>query len=398
MIYETPALTALDDAVLAQIDELRAELRFFLREPRRWYGSLRRSTLARAVQGSNSIEGYHASVEDVAAVIEGEEPLDTDAETREAIAGYRDAMTYVLQLAAGPEVPPMDESLLKSLHFMMLKYDLTKNPGQWRPGAIWVENQDGDVMYSAPDRDEVPALVQETLDSINQSGRPALVRAAMAHLNLVLVHPFSDGNGRMARCLQSFVLASDGHISPEFLSIEEYLGRNTPAYYDVLTTVAQGQWSPARSAEPWIKFCLTAHYRQALTVLRRIRELEALWDRCDQLAAARGLPERAVGALTDAARGWKLRRSLYVKVVQGSTGEAISDDTATRDLRALAQAGLLEPVGERRGRFYVPTPELRKLLTDIRAQRPVRMKDDPYDMPRPPERPIAEPLPGLGAA
>jgi len=63
----------------------------------------------------------------------------------------------------------------------------------------------------------------------------------MAHLNLTMIHPFSDGNGRMARCLQSLVLARGGKLSPEFLSIEEYLGRNTPSYYQVLSAVAQGE-------------------------------------------------------------------------------------------------------------------------------------------------------------
>jgi Fic family protein len=49
----------------------------------------------------------------------------------------------------------------------------------------------------------------------------------MAHLNLVMIHPFRDGNGRMARCLQSVVLAREGVLSPVFMSVEEYLGRNT---------------------------------------------------------------------------------------------------------------------------------------------------------------------------
>jgi len=95
MIYQTPAMTEADLAVLERLEELRSNLRFFLKEPRRWFGTLRRATMARAVQGSNSIEGYHASVEDVAAVLDDEEPSDTDEETRQAIAGYRDAMTYV---------------------------------------------------------------------------------------------------------------------------------------------------------------------------------------------------------------------------------------------------------------------------------------------------------------
>jgi Fic family protein len=189
--------------------------------------------------------------------------------------------------------PPLDESLVKSLHFMMLKYDLTKHPGQWRPGAVWVEDQDGEIVYDAPPRDELDGLVAEALASMNAVGDDPIIRAAMAHLNLALVHPFSDGNGRMARCIQSYVLAGEGLLSSEFLSIEEYLGRNTNTYYDVLTEVAQGAWSPGRDARPWLRFCLTAHYRQAQTLLRRIEETEALWDRCDQLARHHRLPDRS---------------------------------------------------------------------------------------------------------
>ena len=84
MIYRTPELTEIDELVLHEIDELWGRLRYQLSQPRRWFGTLRQATVARAVQGSNSIEGYHASVEDVAAVLEDEEPLDADAATRAA--------------------------------------------------------------------------------------------------------------------------------------------------------------------------------------------------------------------------------------------------------------------------------------------------------------------------
>lgn len=384
MIYEAGTLSGQDLEVLARIEQLRDELRFHLRQPRRWYGTLRRATIARAVQGSNSIEGYHASVEDVAALIEGEEPLDADEETRQAIAGYRDAMTYVLQLGSSEARPRLDESLLKSLHFMMLKYDLGKHPGQWRPGSIWVEDQAGEVVYTAPDRQELESLVRETLAQINDSAGPTMIRAAMAHLNLVLVHPFSDGNGRMARCLQSFVLAADGVVSPEFLSIEEYLGRNTPAYYEALTKMAGGTWSPKRSSAPWVCFSLTAHFRQAHTVLRRIREFEALWNGCDHLVTKHGLPERSIGPLCDVARGWQLHRSLYVKLIKSMSGEPISDETGTRDLKALVDAGLLTPLGEKRGRRYQRGEPLAQVWEEIRSMRPARTETDPYvsDQPR----------------
>ena len=112
MIYAIPPLSDADRLALERIDELREHLRFYLHTPRRWYGTLRRTVMARAVQGSVSIEGYHASVEDVASVIDDEEPLEASEDTRLAVAGYRDAMTFVIQIA--PTAPVIDTSLLRS--------------------------------------------------------------------------------------------------------------------------------------------------------------------------------------------------------------------------------------------------------------------------------------------
>ena len=78
----------------------------------------------------------------------------------------------------------------------------------------------------------------------------------MAHLNLVMIHPFRDGNGRMARALQTMVLAQDQVVEPTFSSIEEWLGNNTQDYYDVLAATGRGAWHPANDATLWVKFNL----------------------------------------------------------------------------------------------------------------------------------------------
>jgi hypothetical protein len=83
---------------------------------------------ARAIQGSNSIEGFDAKLDDAAAIVAGETPLDADEETRLALSGYRDAMTYVLQLADEDDFA-YSAQLLKSLHFIMTSYDA---PMPWR--------------------------------------------------------------------------------------------------------------------------------------------------------------------------------------------------------------------------------------------------------------------------
>ncbi|MEO6867408.1 MAG: hypothetical protein ABI200_05255 [Gaiellales bacterium] len=67
----------------------------------------------------------------------------------------------------------------------------------------------------------------------------------------------------MARCLQTMALVGEDISHPVFASIEEYLGRSTQSYYDVLADVGQGAWRPENGAVPWVRFCLLAHLRQA---------------------------------------------------------------------------------------------------------------------------------------
>jgi Fic family protein len=375
MLFETPALDDREHGVLREIDDLRQTLRWQIAAPRRWVGSLRRLTFARAVQGSNTIEGYNATLDDVAAVVAGEEPLEASEETRRALAGYRDAMTYVLQLSEDPHFA-FDETLLRSLHFMMMSYDLSKNPGRWRPGAVYVRNEaTGNVVYEGPDVELVPVLVAELVRAVNaQEETHALVRAAMAHLNLVLIHPFSDGNGRMGRCVQTLVLAREAILEPPFASIEEYLGANTQAYYAVLAEVGQGSWHPEDDARPWIRFSLTAHLRQAKTLLARVKESEELWERCVVEAQSARLPSRVVPVLFNTALGFRAQRSLYRSLVE----EDVSDAMATRDLRAMADAGLLVAHGERRGRFYTASEGLRAIAVEIRGRRPRLDDSDPF--------------------
>jgi Fic family protein len=379
MLFRPPKLRAPERRVLKEIESLQDSLRMRLYTPSRWSGSLRRVQFARAVQGSNSIEGYTATLDDAAAIDLGEAPLDADEETRLAIKGYADAMTYVLQLHKEPNFH-FGEQLVRSLHFMMISYDLRKRPGLWRPGAIWVEAEaTGDVMYEAPDVEQVPALMHELTRGLDRTEYPyPIITAAMAHLNLVMIHPFSDGNGRMGRCLQSLVLARNGLLSPVFCSIEEYLGANTQAYYDVLGAVGLGSWQPQNDTLPWIRFILTAHLRQARTTLRRAQEVERIWLELDKLVAARGLNPRSTVALYEATIGFRVRNATYRATIISDDGEEINEAAASRDLKQLQDAGLLVPHGEKRGRYYSAGDDLRAIVRMLVAARSPRDNSDPF--------------------
>lgn len=390
MIYQTPGLRQIESEVIGRIDEIRTSLSYALKTPRRWTGFLRRNLTARAVQGSNSIEGYNVTFEDAVAAIEGEEPTDAAPEPWAAVVGYRNALTYVVQLSDDTHFT-FNEELVRGLHYLMLLHDPAKNPGRWRPGPIFVRREPpGEIVYDGPDAEHVPKLMREFVEG-NQSHDASIhviVRAAMAHLNLVMIHPFSDGNGRMGRALQTLILARDGILAPPFCSIEEWLGirGNTEAYYDVLGRVGAGSWHPERDARPWVRFCLSAHLQQAITVSRRMKEIAKLWSELEAELKRRKLDERMIPVLYDAAIGIRVRSARYRLAAE------VSNQAATRDLGILVREGLLEPKGERRGRTYVRSAILQAIYT--RTREPRMPYQDPFQtetLPTVKDRVTAEP-------
>lgn len=370
-LFATPDPDLEDQQVIGEIHETRASLADYLRAPKRWNGLLRRTSTARAIQGSNTIEGYTVSDEDAVAAVDDEPPLSADEETWLEIIAYRRVLTYVLNVATEPGFV-IDEAVLRSMHFMLLDHDLSKTPGRYRINEIFVrDDKRGVNVYAGPDADLLPDLMRTLSESLSKpTTDDPLVRGAMAHLNLIMIHPFRDGNGRMARALQTMVLAQDQVVEPTFSSIEEWLGNNTQDYYDVLAATGHGAWNPGNDATLWVKFNLRAHHMQAQTMRRRFDEAEIQWRKIDELVAKHRLNERIGAALFDALIGLRVTRPSYVKLTE------LDERTATRDLVNAANMGLLDARGERRGRHYVAGEPLRQIQAELRAGR--KPLDDPY--------------------
>ena len=386
MIFAEPTLSREDRKVLEILQGQRRRLRIETQHnPRRWHGALRRSTFARAIQGSNAIEGYNATMDEAMAAVEDEPPLGEKTETLRALDGYRTAMTCIMQAAEDPYFE-FSRQFLKSLHFMMTEFDLSAHPGQWRPGAVRVvNNETGAIVYEAPEVEAVDPLMRALVDYLDRkSHQSVVVAAAMAHLNLTMIHPFKDGNGRMARALQTLVLAREGVVHPLFSSIEEWLGRNTQEYYNVLAEVGEGAWNPSNSALPWVKFCLKAHYQQANTLIRRYEEYESLFNGIESIIKRERLNERMTIPLFNAALGIRVTNSRYQKETEASV------HVAGRDLKALADLEILTPIGEKRGRYYSAGKELKEARERARRTRTVL---DPYQLPE--VSAVGPRLPGL---
>lgn len=356
MLISTPALTPDFRDDLDELDRLRAELGQETGRATRWLGALRRQVRAAAVEGSTSIEGFSVGEGEAVALVGGQRPVDPDDENRMAIACYARAMDHLGAMAEDPSFRWLDRVIL-DLHFDACSFQRDDGPGVWRTGPVGVTGGDGRFVYRGPDAEEVPGLMAEVVEWLESGDLDAhvVVRAAMAHLHVVSVHPFPDGNGRVSRIVQSLVLAREGLVSPEFGSIEEHLGRHTEAYYAALNEAHGPAYDPGRDASGWIAFCLDAHLSQARQRLNQIEDAAARWARLEELVAARTWPDRLVIALEQSLFGGTDRAS-YAHEAD------ISAATASADFRRLVDAGFADLRGRGPSTSYIATERLRREL------------------------------------
>jgi Fic family protein len=372
MLYPTPVLAVDDARVLDEIDAMRSALRHVVRDtPARWTSGLRKFLTADAIAASNSIEGFRVSTVDVADLIEGEHDVDVPEENLAETIAYRHMMTYIQTLHDAPDFA-YSKGQLNALHWVLQGHRRSprKPAGQWRKGPVYVTDaRDPSIAaYTAPDAAEVPALMADLVDWLNApDDTHSLVRAAMAHLHLVSIHPWADGNGRMSRTLQTLMIGREGVLAPEFSSIEAWLGRpgNTWEYYRELASRGV-VYQPEQDVTGWVRFNLVAYHEQAQAVSNRVGRAGRVWELLADFARERRLDDRVVSALHDVAMTGRVRRLSY------EHAEGLNLQQAQRDLRDLVAADILESVGRTRARYYKEGSRFPEAaLTEARTPMPV---------------------------
>ncbi|MGD0555604.1 MAG: Fic family protein [Streptosporangiaceae bacterium] len=380
MLFPISPLNADDDRVLDEIDQMRHELRHQIGgQPAKWTDGLRKFLTADAVAASNSIEGFRVSAQDVADLMEGEHDVEVSEENRAETLAYQHMMTYIQALHDASDFC-YSKGLLNGLHWMLQGHRNSprKPAGRWRNGPVYVTDPRNPriAAYTAPDAAEVPSLIGELVDWLNDpDDTHPLIRAAMAHLHLVSIHPWADGNGRMSRSLQTLMIAREGVLAPEFSSIEAWLGSpgNTWEYYRELGRRGPS-YDPDQDVSGWIEFNLLAYHQQAQTVRDGLRRSAQVWRDVASFADDAGLDERMVTALHNVAMAGRVRRLRY------QHAEGLSLQQAQRDLRDLVTAGLLTSVGRTRARFYTAGPRFPEQVLET-ASTPITLTD-PYRLAR----------------
>ena len=130
MLFTYPSLDDEERRVEEATTQLRHDLKHYMEaEPRRWTGLHARTTRARALIGSNSVEGINVSDEDAIAAIDGEDPANTDRDTWQAVIGYREAMNYILQRRQSPSFAiTEDVHVGRAFHDLPVRLDRRAGP------------------------------------------------------------------------------------------------------------------------------------------------------------------------------------------------------------------------------------------------------------------------------
>lgn len=197
------------------------------------------------------------------------------------------------------------------------------------------------VHYSAPPAPRVTAEMKAFLTWFNAPlTTDPVIKAALAHLWFVTIHPFEDGNGRIARAIADLALARSEESPQRFYSMSAQIRAERKTYYDQLERTQKGA-TDVTSWMLWFIDCLSRAIHGADEVLAAIVAKGQFWER----AGAFPLNERQIKVLNRLLDGFegKMTSSKWAAIAK------CSQDSATRDIAALLDLGLLRK-GEGGGR------------------------------------------------
>jgi Fic family protein len=337
---------------LIELDESRRILDLQGPLPRAWAGRLRRDLEAEAVAASTRMEGVNVTLEEVRRILAGESPPEVDPEDRDLVAGYRDAMSFVLRQADDPAFD-WDRGLVVGLHDRAMAGRYSLGAGRVRTEApVYIVNRlTGKQVFLPPPGEEVDRLLDLATARMTEGHSHPALAAAWIHVAIAAIHPFKDGNGRAARILASLAMYRGGFKRPEFTSLEEWWGGHLDMYYSLFECLGS-EFTQGADVTPFIAGHVSAQLHQVRALDMRIRIERQIWTGVEEAAEDAHLDRRLANALWDAFFGREVTAGYYRSLAD------VSPATATSDLAAAVSSGLLVAEGERRGRKYMPGERL----------------------------------------
>ncbi|MBI2039494.1 Fic family protein [Candidatus Microgenomates bacterium] len=239
---------------------------------------LRRQAILRMAHTSTSIEGNKLAEFEVGKVLEGKLVRASRKDILE-VENYYQALKKLEEMSK-LKFPLTMEEILK-LHKIVMEGLAEKGKvGAFRPADVYVVDDLGGgremVRFKAPQAASVKKMVEELLEWLRSSkkeGVHPIVRAGVLHLQFVTIHPFTDGNGRVARLLTQLQLYRDSWDFRKILVLEDYYNRDRMSYYNAENR-AQGKiYRKDMDFTLWLEYFTSGFLIEARKALEQIQSI-----------------------------------------------------------------------------------------------------------------------------
>lgn len=303
--------------------------------------------MIRTVHFGTHIEGNELNLLQAEKVMMGTDVSARERDIQEVL-NYRKVIEYIGDF--GSQRREIDEDLIKYLHKLTLRKIVEDEKiGEYRKTQVVVKNsKTGEISFRPPMSLAVPFQIKELIAFINSEKAKDIhpvLKSGIVHYELVRIHPFLDGNGRVARALSTLILFLENYDIRKFFSIEEYFDSDPQGYYDALQSVEKNNGDLTH----WLEY-----FTQGLSI-----EFSKVKEKVENISIDAKLKERLGGKpvlLTDR----QIKLIEYIQKTGYLQNKAfpslfpmISEDTILNELKGLIRAGIIRKQGVTKGAKYI---------------------------------------------
>jgi len=256
-------------SMIRQIGESKGKQELYQNQAPEMLENLRQIAVIQSTESSNRLEGITADHKRIKDLVEENTTPSNRSEAE--IAGYRDVLNTI---HSNSKNIPFSDRVVLQLHRDLMKYT-EKEGGRWKsvPNEISEILQDGTkrIRFVPVEPVKTPQYMHDLHEKfselINRQSFDPLVLIPLFILDFLCIHPFLDGNGRMARLISVLLLYHNDYEVARYISLERIIEQSNESYYDSLFQSSQGWHESSHNVLPWMEYYLA-------TILAAYREFE----------------------------------------------------------------------------------------------------------------------------
>lgn len=315
----------------------------------------REDAALRMVHHGTHIEGNELNLSQAQKVLAGG-TVDARQRDIQEVINYRKVVEFIGGFRVKGEGERVDESLIKQIHkFTVHKILPEERSGIYRTTQVVVKsNQTEEVTFRPPTAGEVLKQMEDFIAWLNNTESNdvhPILSAGVVHYELVRIHPFVDGNGRVARALSMLVLFQNDYDIRRFFSLEEYFDSDPENYYNALQSVdppSQSSGEARGDLSFWLEY-----FTKGLAI-----ELTKIKEKIQRLSVDVHLKEKLGGQVFLTDRQIKIMEYIQsIGLLQnrsfGDLFPMVSEDTILRELKDLVKKKIIKKVGKTKAARYV---------------------------------------------